>query len=394
MKLSRIACLLLLFVLLLAGCNVSQSEPAPFVGASITGATLDTDESGEELPFHVAVVQTGDPVGVDFRGILIAGSVQLQLRAVDGDVVFADSISTPGPFAINTTLTPSAGTYQMGLVWDAPLEVQYNLVWQPQPIEIPQLTLLTLLPGLGMILVACTYFGYALWRRLGARYLALGALAWVITVALKFAWAIPINTPVYTVLYGALPETFAGPLFYLYVGALTGVFEVALTWFLLRYTRLGRVPWGPALAFGIGFGAVEALLLGGGALIPVLLALMAPHTLPLEALHELAKANNLLYSIAPIVERLFTVLLHVCSNVLLFYAVAKKQPRWFWLAFIYKTAIDTVAAWGQLTGLQSLGKIWAIEAIVIVFGVLGWWGLHRMRADYPEADLHSTPPGV
>ncbi|MCX7682370.1 MAG: YhfC family intramembrane metalloprotease, partial [Anaerolineae bacterium] len=226
---------------------------------------------------------------------------------------------------------------------------------------------------------------YAAARRLSGGYLGLGALAWVITIALKFAWAIPVNKIVYNALYSVLPEMLAGPVFYLYVGALTGVFEVALVWLVLRYTRLGRVDWKRVLGFGIGFGAVEALMLGLSSLGNVATAMIAPSFFPPAALEEFAKLSNALYILAPIVERFFTVLVHVLSNVLLFYAVARRQPRWFWLAFVYKTLIDTVAAYAQITGL-TLGKIWAVEAVVAVWGALGWWGTSLIARHYPVSE--------
>lgn len=382
---------LILLALLLAGCSpAEEATPEPFVGASITGASLDTTEAGTEIPFTVSVARAGDPVGIDCRGTLIAGRLKVQFTTGEGEVFYTESLSTPGPFAVNTVLYPPEGEYRLGLAWEEPVQVQYNLTWKPYPIEAAAISPMALIAGLGMILVAAGYIGYALKSRLGTRYLLLGALSWVITVALKFAWAIPFNTPIYNALYRALPEAIAAPLFYLYVGALTGVFEVGVTWLVIRYTRLGRASWGRALAFGIGFGALEALLLGMSALPTVIAAIAAPNSLPLDTLQTLAQANNPLYSLAPVVERLFTVLVHICANLLLFYAVAKKQPRWFWLACIYKTGIDVVAAWAQVTGVETLGKIWTVETIVIVWGLVGWWGIRQMQAHYPALDAVAT----
>ena len=118
------------------------------------------------------------------------------------------------------------------------------------------------LGGVGMLLVGIGYLVYAGRLRLSWRYLGLGALAWVVTVAVKFALAIPLNPPIYGALTNALPGLPGILLASLYIGSLTGFTEVLLAWLLLRYTRLGRVPWQKALGFGVGFGVVEALLLG------------------------------------------------------------------------------------------------------------------------------------
>jgi uncharacterized membrane protein YhfC len=243
---------------------------------------------------------------------------------------------------------------------------------------------LVLLPGIGMILVALVFIGYALSRRLGFRYLVFGGIAWIVAVALKFAWALPLNTPIYQALTGGLPAALGQFIFYIYVGSLTGVFEVALVWLFLRYTRFGKVSWEKALAFGIGFGALEALLLGLSSLSSSLAALLAPDQFPPEALAQLALANNALIGLAPIVERAATILVHTFSNVLLFYAVQTRQARWFWTAFLYKTALDSVAAFAQFWGVNTIARIWTIESVIILFGLFAWWGTRWVAARYPQ----------
>lgn len=255
---------------------------------------------------------------------------------------------------------------------------------------------IALLGGLGMLVVGLGFFGYALGRRLGGRMLVWGALAWVVTVALKFAWAIPFNRPIYQAAQG-LPQPLGDILFYVYVGALTGVFEVGLTWLLLRRTRLGRSAWGGALAFGIGFGAIEAALLALSPLITVIIALVNPSSLPAGVLEQFAVLNNPLQGLAPIWERFFTIWVHILSAVLLFYGLRVRQARWFWLAFVYKTGIDAIAAFAQVSGFinvaapDGLAHIWIIEAFVGLWGLAGWLGTRWVRQHYPSDDA-TLPP--
>jgi uncharacterized membrane protein YhfC len=146
---------------------------------------------------------------------------------------------------------------------------------------------------------------------------------------------------------------------------------------------LGRVRWGRALAFGIGFGAFEALLLGLSNVGSVLVALTAPESLPPTTLEQIAQLNSVLFGLAPVWERFFTVLIHIFANVLLFYGAVKREARWFWLSFAYKTGIDAVAAVAQLQGLVTPGDIWIIEAIVALWGIAGWFGTRWVAARYP-----------
>jgi uncharacterized membrane protein YhfC len=372
-------------VLILVGCGSFEETSPPMEGASVTGATLDEADAGTYMLFTVQVEQAGDPVGVDFRGILTTGSVRVQLLASEGQATWQEEVASLGSFAVNTVVRPpESGEYQLGLAWDGPVQASYSLQWKPGEIEVATVSSRALLGGSGMIAVAIGFVIYAALRKLGWGYLGLGALAWVLTVVLKFVWAVPINPFVYNALYDALPEVIAAPLFYLYVGALTGIFEVAIVWLVMRYTRLGRVSWNRALAFGIGFGAVEALLLGLSSLGTVLTALVVPGVFPLEALEQVSRLNNVLYSLSPIVERFSIVLVHILANVLIFYAVAQRRPKWFWLALIYKTGIDAVAAFAQLWGLETLAKIWAIEAVVALWGLVGWLGIRWVQQRYSE----------
>jgi uncharacterized membrane protein YhfC len=249
---------------------------------------------------------------------------------------------------------------------------------------------LALLGGIGMILVALGFAAYARLRQLGWVALGLGALAWVVTVALKFAWAIPFNPPIYTAVNQALPSL-GIPLFALYVGALTGIFEVGLVALLLNYTRLGKAAWPRAIAFGIGFGAIEALLLGVSSLSSMLAAMVISVALPPAPIEVLARLGNILWGLAPIVERLAAISIHICANVLIFYAVNTRRARWFWLAFGYKTAVDALAAvCVHINGINTLGHVWTIEVILILFGLAGWLGLRWLRPRYQALPIEEA----
>jgi uncharacterized membrane protein YhfC len=244
---------------------------------------------------------------------------------------------------------------------------------------------LVLLSGAGMIVVALGFMCFAIWHRLGVRYLLLGALAWIVTVAVKFAWAIPMNDPIRRQLNSALPEFLAGPLFYLYIGILTGVTEVVLTWLLLRYTRVGRAKWPGVLAFSIGFGAVEALALGIASLMASIAALLAPDQMPPEVLSQMAAAATWSTGLAATWERFFTVWIHMFTCALLFYAIAISQPKWFWVAFWYKSLIDAIAAYWLLVmfkGGAGVWERWSLEAIAALWGAVGWCGIRWLRQQY------------
>jgi uncharacterized membrane protein YhfC len=256
------------------------------------------------------------------------------------------------------------------------------------------ITPLAFLGGAGMIVVAIGYLVYVARRRLSGKYLALGALAWVVTVAVKFAWAIPLNPPIYHAITGALPGLPGTLVSSLYVGSLTGFTEVLLTWLLLRYTRLGRALWTKVLAFGIGFGVIEALLLGFTNIATMTSAVLTPAAFPAESMQTVLNQNNPLWGLAPIVERIFTILIHIGSCVLIFLAAARQRSGWMWLAFLFKTLIDSIAAYAQLTGISSLAILWTLEAVVIVFGIIGWLIIRRVQAVYTPPTASASAEGM
>ena len=217
-------------------------------------------------------------------------------------------------------------------------------------------------------------------------YLGLGALLWAVTVGIKFLVAIPVNPLVYQVLY--LPNGLLAPgsiLFYIYVGLLTGLTEVLLVWLLLRYTRLGDVPWAKAFAFGVGFGVFEALLLGLSNLATHISALIASEPIPDATLSRLLVLNNPLYSFAPVIERLGTIFVHLFCSVLLFYGVSSGQARWFWLSFAYKSLLDSIVAFAQFWGTETLLKLWVIVALIMAFGCLAGWGTYQISRRFHQA---------
>ena len=379
----RITTILLLLFLLLA-LSACQPAAAPQnAGGSIYG-DFKRSSQGEDTLFRVDVPE-GGAVGVDFRGTLVQGSVTVQLRDAQGRAVWQETCRA-GDFAVNQVVTPGAGVYQLSLAWQGDVQMKtYSLIWKPGPVEISAPGPVVLVGGVGMLLVSAGYAAYVFRRRLSAKYFSLGLAAWIVAVALKFLWAVPVNPPVYRFLAAQLPPALAGPLSWGYVGALTGVFEVLVVWAVLRRMPIGRAPFQSALAFGIGFGVVEALLLGMASLGTSLSMMSMPRSVPLAALDQFARSSTLLANLAPVSERLFTVMVHIFSNVAIFYAIARRRSGWMWLAFLYKTLIDSLAAYVQLQGLTgNLSVIWQVEGVVAVWGLLGLWATAWLGRHYPQ----------
>ena len=98
----------------------------------------------------------------------------------------------------------------------------------------------------------------------------------------------------------------------------------------------------------------------------------------------MAQANNWIYSLMPPWERFFTVWVHIFCNTMLFLGVAQARPSRMWVAFLYKSLIDALAAWVQVAGITDVGSLWMVEGVIAVWGGLGWWAVVRwVQPRYP-----------
>jgi uncharacterized membrane protein YhfC len=243
---------------------------------------------------------------------------------------------------------------------------------------------LYLLQGAGMIAIALIAVLY--WKRrsqISTSFFLWGGLSWFLAIVLKSIASAPMPQ-IITRLREGTPDYISEPLLWLYIGLLTGVLECGVSLILIcRVQRVRSASWSEALGYGLGFGATEALLLGVYNFIIVLLIIVIPDQLPRE-LVELADPDkaSLLAIPIPVVERTIVILLHAFSSILIIYAVQKKEWKWFWFSFLYKTAMDAIAGYFQITyGLENLtlGGLWLVELIILPFGLIGLWGLRAFR---------------
>jgi uncharacterized membrane protein YhfC len=374
--------------LLLTGCAAQPSSvPMDYRWANVEGSQLNESQAGEQFYFNIfvddGITAEGAPLKIKVSGMVDSGTLRFELRQPDGQAVWNSGDIGAGDFSMSTEYFLPAGqtgTYTLGLVYGNNTTATYNLGWHSL-----KLGAIILLPGIGMILVSLAFVIYAASKRwLNWRYLAWGALFWVLTVVVKFAFAIPFNPIILKALGVTTDHLFslANLIAYIYIGALTGIFEAGLAWLILSKIRLGKASWSQALVFGIGFGAVEALLLGLMSLGSALAGLLAPDALPIYALGSLAKNGNLIMGTAPIIERLSVIFAHIFACMLIFYAIASREARWGWLAVLYKTLLDAPGGFASYWGIDSAAKVWTLEAIMILFGLIGLWGTIQISRRY------------
>ncbi|HVP09803.1 MAG TPA: YhfC family glutamic-type intramembrane protease [Phycisphaerae bacterium] len=229
----------------------------------------------------------------------------------------------------------------------------------------------TLVSGLGMVVVAAASLLYFRKRlKTDWRWFGVGAAVWTVGVILKFAWAVPLNK---TILHG-LEQAMPAPLYQLvaalYIGLLTGVFEIGITLVAGLLWKKLSADSSRAIAVGVGAGVFEALLIGLRSLsaAAVLLSGLATEQLVGEV-RAAAQLTFLAWLCGP-VERLIAILCHISSRALTLLTIATGRWRYFWSGFALMTALDGVAGYYLLTGQTKTLSIWWIELTIAPFAVL------------------------
>ena len=87
---------------------------------------------------------------------------------------------------------------------------------------------------------------------------------------------------------------------------------------------------------------------------------------------------------APIIERAFTILVHLFASVLVYAAVVNKSSRMFWLSFLCRGAIDAmVPGLGRLLAQSPKPVVmtYTIELVIVIYGLLGLLGVRWLRGN-------------
>ncbi len=256
---------------------------------------------------------------------------------------------------------------------------------------------LNLLSGLGMMAVAVIAILY--WRQKKHSkviYFVAGAIFWVVAIGIKVIMDLTISTSLYRWLDGTLPIDAAVLVTGLYLGLRTGILENGAVYLGTLYTKLKNMSFDDAVAVGIGFGGIEALLLGALSLLNVVALLLYPQLymmLPASTQQQF----ELSFIPIPVIERLAVLFAHVFATVLAIYAVKLADLKWLLISVVYKTLIDgPLPLFNHYLGYMGLNLYYLIEVYLIILAVLGLYGLYWFGKKYggaapaPEAGIADT----
>ncbi len=328
------------------------------------------DTSGELGPEPDSKVrefefQPPDPQGrliLNTDAKLTQGSIAIRVLDPSGKTL--QDLRTSGWMTVRGSTIPLSGlpgTYRVQVSPQAAVGT-----WHVTVSAAPKIAaIVPLLVGYsGMILVGLVC-ALAWWARsrVQMRWFWVGAAIWAVGVALKFAWALPLNGPILGTLSRLLPHGAYVAAGSVYIGLLTGVFEIGVTLAAgLLWRRMARDA-ARGIAVGVGAGAFEAVLLGAAMLVTQAVALLGvgggPATSP-----ETAGIAPLTACLIGPTERLIAILCHTSSRALTLLGVATRRWSLFAWGFLLMTMLDGVAGWVYLSGNLGRFSMWWIELAI------------------------------
>lgn len=252
----------------------------------------------------------------------------------------------------------------------------------PAPVQFDPVAATGLAVAAGICLVGPILAGLWWHRRTGATLAALGAGALVFLVSqviLRLPWQIPLGRWVQEHPKWLIP-------FLLFSSLTAGLFEETGRWagyrYLLRKERSLRI----GVMFGLGHGALEAILLAGLPLAGLLVAwVMASRGLlpsgpALEGVRHQTAAIDAWKVLLAAVERASAMAAHVGLSLIVLQVWMRGGMRWLVLAVALHFAVNAVAALLVLA-LHLSPLIGELVLVAMALGVLtlGWQLARRVE---------------
>ncbi len=343
-----------------------SGEFGPEPSCEIRQLAFDVQETGKALMLGTTVklaqgkvtVRVTDPEGERRFECSTTGSMQVPPRRLN-------TSGRIGTYHVDVVPEEAVGTWTVRVSTEA----------ESWPVA------LLLVPGIGMVVVGVgAVLLWRLWWRAKWRWFWVGAAVWTVGVILKVAFAVPLNKPILEAIDALVPHEAYLALGSIYIGLLTGVFEIGVTLVAALIWKKMTQDAARGVAVGVGAGAFEAVFLGAATVVVAVMALAVGGQVRdeiLAAWAPSAKTTPLLWLVAP-VERVIVILCHTSSRALVLLGVAR--GRWFWPflgGFLIMTAIDAVAGYVHLAGLIGEVSLWWIElaltpAALLSIPILVW----------------------
>ncbi len=204
---------------------------------------------------------------------------------------------------------------------------------------------------------------YATWK-----LMFFGGLVWGISVALKSVFAYFFNEPINIFLVSIWI-----PLYYIYVGLLTGIFEIFIPLFFIKKYKHKLKEINDKIGFGLGFGSIEAMFIGILTLISFIVVNIFSSSVPIEAVQSFTGSNSelLLRGIFGGIERLSATMVHTFCIFMIFLFVSSKKLKHILIPIFLKTLTDGLSLYFIVSKTPTI----IFESIYLGIGL---WAIFSM----------------
>lgn len=160
------------------------------------------------------------------------------------------------------------------------------------------------------------------------------------------------------------------------LGGTAGLFEELARWLFLRRLRAPR--WQDALAFGLGHGGIEALLIGLLAPVQALVMLAFGDSILAKVGNDPATAAKvreqvegvrhltLLMGLVPAWERAMAVVLHLALTGVVWLGVRRQKPSLLGLAILWHAVVDGLAVFAMSRGYGAINVELGMTAATVL----------------------------
>ena len=149
-------------------------------------------------------------------------------------------------------------------------------------------------------------------------------------------------------------------IFYILIMLFPGLFEETARYICLKYIFNKNTNKIISISYGIGHGGIESFLIG----LSSLRLLFLKDTLIEQGL--LKEDITFIYNLMSIVERFFTIIIHISLSVLIYKSLKDKNMFFYILAIILHDLIDLIAFFYQK---EFIGNIFLIEMSIGLFSL-------------------------
>jgi len=240
-----------------------------------------------------------------------------------------------------------------------------------------------ILGPIGMFLVGLlSILIWKLKKKIKLKYFIYGGLIWISAIIPKIILDLTITRKLNYLVINTFGLFASFIILGIYIGLRTGFFECGFTYLAIAKSRLRESSFNEIVAFGIGFGAFEAILLSIPSIMQFIVFILNPSIINMipEAQRKLIEIQLNMPSWiipAPIIERIFTLIIHVFTTILIFISIVRKEIKYFIFAFFIKSILDGMVPylkWLFKPSLSPIG-IYLSEIWVILLGLISLVGI-------------------